>query len=257
MEIKHYYGKNVHLLDHPVLLSLLVKIGHPDTQPPELNDLLRLAYQIFAQEVICRELPTVKKTIPTRMRGQTRHGYYRGPILDPQTRVVVAAVARAGLIPAETCFELLSTLLNPSSVRLDYLSMSRLSDRSGRVIGVRMNESKIGGTIDRRILIVPDPMGATGSTMVDLLSYYRKNFGRPQKILLLSLIATSEFIGKIQGHFPNAVIYAARLDRGLSSRKVLSSVPGKYRSLEKGLNENQYIVPGAGGMGEALTNSWV
>jgi uracil phosphoribosyltransferase len=34
-------------------------------------------------------------------------------------------------------------------------------------------------------------------------------------------------------------------------------VPGTYPDEERGLNDVQYIVPGAGGMGELLTNSWV
>ena len=52
-------------------------------------------------------------------------------------------------------------------------------------------------------------------------------------------------------------LYAGRLDRGLSSARALASTPGTWPDEERGLNDVQYIVPGAGGMGELLTNSWV
>ena len=49
----------------------------------------------------------------------------------------------------------------------------------------------------------------------------------------------------------------ARLDRGLSTPRALQSEPGTYPDEERGLNDAHYIVPGAGGMGELPTNSWV
>jgi hypothetical protein len=38
---------------------------------------------------------------------------------------------------------------------------------------------------------------------------------------------------------------------------VLATVPGTHWAEEKGLDEHQYIVPGAGGVGEILNNAWV
>jgi hypothetical protein len=48
-----------------------------------------------------------------------------------------------------------------------------------------------------------------------------------------------------------------RLDRGLSSKKVLASKLGSKPKGEIGLNEHGYIVPGAGGVGELMHNSFV
>ena len=56
---------------------------------------------------------------------------------------------------------------------------------------------------------------------------------------------------------PDIVIYALRLDRGLSPADVLATVPGTRWDEERGLNDHQYIVPGAGGVGEILNNAWV
>jgi len=51
-------------------------------------------------------------------------------------------------------------------------------------------------------------------------------------------------------------VWTARLDRGLSSAEVLKQRPGTRWNEERGLNEHGYIVPGAGGLGELLNNSW-
>jgi hypothetical protein len=43
----------------------------------------------------------------------------------------------------------------------------------------------------------------------------------------------------------------------MSPPEVLRSVPGTYPDRERGLNEIQYIVPGAGGLGEVINNVFV
>ena len=56
---------------------------------------------------------------------------------------------------------------------------------------------------------------------------------------------------------PDLEIYAYRLDRGLSAPAILRSEAGTHPADERGLNDHQYIVPGAGGVGEILNNAWV
>jgi hypothetical protein len=51
-------------------------------------------------------------------------------------------------------------------------------------------------------------------------------------------------------------VYAVRVDRGLSARRVLASIAGEHWDRERGLNDRQYIVPGAGGFGELLSGSF-
>ena len=68
---------------------------------------------------------------------------------------------------------------------------------------------------------------------------------------------TPEYIKKIQERHPDLVVYAIRLDRGLSPKDVLETTPGTHRDRERGLNDKHYIVPGGGGFGEILNNSYV
>jgi uracil phosphoribosyltransferase len=71
------------------------------------------------------------------------------------------------------------------------------------------------------------------------------------------MMVTPEAIRKVAEQCPGVRLYAGRLDRGLSSERALAAAPGEFADEERGLNDVQYIVPGAGGMGELLTNSWV
>jgi uracil phosphoribosyltransferase len=71
------------------------------------------------------------------------------------------------------------------------------------------------------------------------------------------LIITPEFIARMRKDHPELVIYALRLDRGMSSDATFSTALGADPAAERGLNEIQYIVPGAGGVGELMNNSFV
>ena len=136
--------------------------------------------------------------------------------------------------------------------------MSRATDASGKVVGATWHDAKIGRDVEGRILIVPDPMGATGSSINSALTHYKTRLeGKPKSCIMLHLIVTPEYLRNVLAEHPDAIIYALRLDRGLSPEKILSTVPGTHWNEERGLDEHQYIVPGAGGVGEILNNAWV
>jgi uracil phosphoribosyltransferase len=256
-EIEHGYGRNVHILADSFLLTMLARIGNPEINQREIRPLLRTIYQRLLAEAVAGEFPTIASRTPTRMAATTEHGYYDGPIVDPDTQVAVACLVRAGVLPSEICYESLVQVLEPEGVRLDFLSMSRQLDNEGRVVGSDESGLKIGGPVRERILLIPDPMGATGGTVHRVLEIYKElGLGPAGKVIVLPMIATPEFIRATTELHPEVVIYTARLDRGLSPEHVLAQAPGTCAG-EVGLNEQQYIVPGAGGLGEVLTNSWV
>ncbi len=99
-------------------------------------------------------------------------------------------------------------------------------------------------------------MGATGKTTVRALEHYHAHYGKPAKIVALPMIATPEYLRNVLEAYDNLVIYTARLDRGMSDPDVLATMPGTPWDRERGLDEKSYIVPGAGGMGEVINNSW-
>lgn len=251
-EIEHLYGKNVHIISSPLMLSLLAKLGSPETHQPQINNLVEMLYSHLIDHVIDTVFPRKQASVKTRMDA-----LYEGQIVDPETPVVSVDLARAGTFPSHLCYNKLNYLMNPCLVRQDHFYVARVSDESGKVTGVNVSGSKIGGGVDKAIVLFPDPMGATGSTIVQAYDHYKNEVGgKPLSMIALHLIITPEYLEKVTKACPDMHIFALRLDRGLSSEKVLAEIPGKNWKEEKGLNHHQYIVPGAGGLGEILNNSY-
>jgi uracil phosphoribosyltransferase len=98
-------------------------------------------------------------------------------------------------------------------VQLDYLSAPRL---------------------DERVLILVDPMLATGKSLVQT---YRAmlRFGTPRQVHIAAVIASPEGVGYVMGEIPEATLWVAAID-------------------EK-LNEQAYIIPGLGDAGDLAFGS--
>jgi uracil phosphoribosyltransferase len=255
-ELEHHYGAGVHILADPLCLQLLGRLCARETFQPELGRLLIECYRTLIHNVIAAEFPRRRIDITTRMIEHTPRGRWSGDAIDPETPAVVVAVARAGLVPSQITFDYLVQFIDPRGVRQDHLVLERATDEAGRVTGARMWGSKIGGPIDGAFVLVPDPMGATGSTVTRVLEQYRER-GRPARVIAVHLIITPEYLRHLRDRHPEVIVYALRLDRGLSSEEVLRAVPGARWDEERGLTDHQYIVPGAGGMGEVINNAFV
>lgn len=256
--LNHAYGPHLSLHSHPYALSLLARLGHPSTRQPEVGLLCRRAFEFLFTQIVSQELPTHHTRIPTRMTAIHPDQAFEGSVLVPDTKVVVVDVARAGIVPAQIFYERFNELLNPETVRQDHLFVSRTVNLHGQVTGAGVAASKIGGSLDGAFLFVPDPMGATGGSLLEALAHYqRHDGGQPARIVCAHLIVTPEYVQRIHSIYPDIRIHALRLDRGFSSEAALASPPGTYPAEERGLNDHQYIVPGAGGLGEILNNAWV
>lgn len=257
-EIEHRYGDQVHLLDDPLAWTQLARACSPATKQPELGRLVQHLYQRLAEVVLAAEFPRTRMDIATRMVTTEPDAVVRGQGVSPSTKAVTVGIARAGTMPSQVVYDLLNEVLDPAGVRQDHLFMSRETDAEGKVIGATWHDAKIGKDIDERFLLLPDPMGATGSSMVSAITHYKSKLqGTPQRIIAMHLIVTPEYVKRVLGAHPDVIIYALRLDRGKSPADVLKLVPGERWDDERGLDEHDYIVPGAGGVGELLNNAWV
>jgi uracil phosphoribosyltransferase len=162
------------------------------------------------------------------------------------------------MIPAEVCFDEANEVLDPTKSRIDHVFINRKVDENERVVGTDVSGNKIGGDVENALLLFPDPMGATGSSIADAIGIYRDQVeGTPRKVICAHLIITPEYLRRITTEFPDVAVYALRVDRGLSDGDVLTTIHGERWDEEKGLNERHYIVPGAGGLGEIINNSFV
>jgi uracil phosphoribosyltransferase len=251
-EMTHFYGPNVHILSSPILLTLLSKLGSPATTQPQVNELVCQLYQNLTDTVIDTLFPKKMVRLETRMKA-----FYEGQIVNPDIPCVTVDLARAGTYPSHLVYQKLNYLMNPLLVRQDHFYVARECDEAGQVTGVNISGSKIGGEVSQAIVLLPDPMGATGGTIVEVYNHYKNIVGgRPLMMIAMHLIVTPEYLKKVTMACPDLHIFSIRLDRGLSSQEVLNEIPGKLWDSEIGLNNQQYIVPGAGGLGEILNNSY-
>lgn len=257
-QIDHRYGERVHLLSDPLALSLLSRACQRGVVQPEMNRLVTELYRLLSHTVVAAEFPRSVVDVPTRMIDSTPAGVWRGPVIAAQTRAVVVALARAGLLPSQISYDFLNQVLLPEGVRQDHLSLGRQVDADGRVTGAALGAAKLGGSIEGAVLMIPDPMGATGSTVERVLrAYDEAHLGRAAKVIAVHLIVTPEYLRHVRATHPELVVYALRLDRGLSPPDVLATIPGVRWEDERGLDAHHYIVPGGGGLGEVLNNSFV
>ncbi len=273
-EIEHRYGKNVHLLSDPYLLSLLARLCAEETVQPVINELVHSIYSSLLNTVVAREFPTKVAVVRTRMAADhPNEGVYVGPQIVADQSVVSVNLARAGTFPSHICYTSLNYFMNPKLVRQDHISIGRITDHAARVTGSQVSGHKIGGDVDDAIVLFPDPMGATGGTLVEAVSLYKtmpstdskksvesdgkRATARAKKYIALHCIVTPEYLANVTKAHPDLIVYAVRLDRGLSSDKVLASVPGEFWTEERGLNDKHYIVPGGGGFGEVMNNAYV
>lgn len=257
-EFTHEYGKNVHLLANPFLHTLLARFSTPEHNHPLLNPYLNLFYQELFTAALNRFAPREKVSWDTRMKESTPKGVLQTEVLKTECPMVFVDLARAGTQPAQICFDLGTLYFKSALLRQDHVYINRATNEKGEVTGVQVTGSKIGGPKDDSLVFFPDPMGATGSSLSFAVDHYKKNVsGSARALISLHLIITPEYITRLTKDHPDLHIFALRLDRGLSSERALQAPFGKYASEERGLNDIQYIVPGAGGVGEILNNSFV
>jgi uracil phosphoribosyltransferase len=79
-------------------------------------------------------------------------------------------------------------------------------------------------TIDNKVLIISDPMLATGTSMVMVYKALLKN-GNPKQIHIVSAIATNEALAMIKKHFPEKTnVWVGSIDEELTAQAYI--VPG-------------------------------
>jgi uracil phosphoribosyltransferase len=255
---RHFYGPQVHILDRPFLNGILAKLCSPETHQPEINRLVFLLYTHLISTVIDHEFEHEVIEIQTRMTQIHPDRPLKTKRPQENQKVICVNLARAGTYPSHVCYDFLHEALPQQNLRQDHIFASRLTNEGHVVTGTQLGACKIGGGVENSYVLFPDPMGATGNTLSTCLNYYKNQIPGPaKKYIALHLIVTPEYLKTVLTQHPDLHIYALRVDRGLSDPEILDSVPGEKWDQEKGLNQNQYIVPGGGGFGEIMNNSFV
>lgn len=257
-QIQHFYPKQVHIFDSPYLHSLGTKMSQASYVQPHFNVLIKDFFRDLFIKIMDQEWPTEEQSVKTRMTEQHPEQKLLARVFKQSQKAVCVDIARAGMLPSQVFFDTLNWLVSPHGLRLDHIFASRMTNEQGQVTHTELSSSKIGGDIDDAIVFLPDPMGATGKSLCQVLDHYKTKVpGQAKAYISAHMIITPEFIRTVTKDHPDVIIFAGRLDRGLSSNEALKEPPGKLWDQERGLNDSQYIVPGAGGVGELINNSFV
>lgn len=133
----------------------------------------------------------------------------------PADQVVLATVLRAGLPMHQGMLDIFDKAENA------FVSAYRRHHKDG---SFEVHVEYVScPQIEDKVLIICDPMLATGSSM-KLAADALLEFGTPKHLHLVSIIAATEGIEYIQRYFPEASIWAIDIDEELTAKSYI--VPG-------------------------------
>lgn len=135
-------------------------------------------------------------------------------------KVTVVPILRAGIGMLDGVLELIP------SARVSVVGLYRNEETLEPVAYFE----KLAHGLDERLALVIDPMLATGGSMVATIDMLKK--AGCKRIRALVLVAAPEGLRRVRETHPDVAVYTASIDRGL--------------------NENGYIVPGLGDAGDKI-----
>ncbi|NLI67814.1 MAG: uracil phosphoribosyltransferase [Bacilli bacterium] len=203
---------NLYIFDHPLIQHKLTILRDKNTGTKQFRELVDELSMLMGFE-ITRHLPVREVEVET-------------PVAKAKTKVL--AGKKIGLIP----------ILRAGLGMVDGMLKLLPAAKVGHIGLYRDPETlkpveyyiKLPSDISERILIVLDPMLATGGSANDAIDSLKKRGAKTIK--LMCLVAAPEGVELIQKNHPDVDIYICALD-------------------EK-LNEKGYIVPGLGDAGDRL-----
>lgn len=201
--------EQVDLLDHPLVRIRLTALRDKNSPPTVFRENLRR----ISAALVLRALENLEVR---ECRVETPLGVARGAVME--RAVVMVPVLRAGLGFAEAMLEVLP------EAEVGHIGLAR-DERTHQPF---QYYCKLPGNLDRKEVLLLDPMLATGhsaSAAIDLL----KDAGA-KHIRFLALVGSPRGVGTVRKDHPGVPIHLAALDEGL--------------------DENCYIVPGLGDAGD-------
>ncbi|WP_282458749.1 uracil phosphoribosyltransferase [Ligilactobacillus aviarius] len=200
------------VLDHPLIQHKLTIIRNKDCGTREFREVVNEIAELMVYEV-CRDMPLedievetpVAKAVEKRLAGK---------------KVVVVPILRAGLGMVDGVLELLP------AAKVGHIGMYRDEE----TLQPHEYFVKMPDHLDKREMIIVDPMLATGGSAIAAVDALKKRGAK--SIRFVCLVAAPEGVKALREAHPDIDVYAAALDDHL--------------------NENGYIVPGLGDAGDRL-----
>ncbi|PIE08032.1 MAG: uracil phosphoribosyltransferase [Rhodobacterales bacterium] len=200
------------VVKHPLVQHKLTLMRQKETSTASFRQLLREISLLLAYEVT-RELPMTSRTIETPLKE------VEAPILAGK-KMALVSILRAGNGLLDGVLELIP------SARVGFVGLYRNEETLEPV----QYYFKVPSEIEDRMVIVVDPMLATGNSSVAAIDLLKEAGARTLRFLCL--LAAPEGVERMREAHPDVPIVTAAVDERL--------------------NENGYIVPGLGDAGDRM-----
>jgi uracil phosphoribosyltransferase len=203
--------KNVVIIDHPLVKRDLTILRNKKTPSHQFRAILRRTASLMAYEV-SRDLKTKQVVIQTPLEKT------KGVVVDQQ--IVLVPILRAGLGLVGGFVEVMP------NARVGHIGLFRDEETLTPVDYY----FKVPRNLNRALVLLLDPMLATGGSAVAAISYLKEKGAR--NLRMVNLVAAPEGIRAVRRSHSDIIIYTCALDRGLNGRG--------------------YILPGLGDAGDRM-----
>ena len=203
---------NVTVVDHPLVAHKLSLIRDKETSTAKFRMLMREMGLLLGYEVL-RDLPTEMRTIETPLTSM------QSPFLAGK-KVVFVPILRAGMGLLDGLLELVP------AARVGHIGLYREPET---LVAVEYY-MKVPEDIGERMVVLIDPMLATGNSACAAMSRLKQHGVQSMKVLCL--LAAPEGIAAVHSQHPDVPIVTAAIDSHL--------------------DDHGYIVPGLGDAGDRL-----
>ena len=203
---------NLFVMDHPLITHKLTIMRSKKTGSKDFRELLEEISLLMGYE-LTRDLPMKEITIETpitKMQAKTIAG----------KKLAIVPILRAGLGMVDGLLRLVPV------AKVGHIGLYRDEETHEPI----EYYCKLPFDIEERIVILVDPMLATGGSAVAAVDFIKQKGGR--KIKFMSIIAAPEGVSALMKAHPDIQLYVGNLDRQL--------------------NENAYICPGLGDAGDRI-----
>ena len=209
-----YYkdNKNVKIMEHPLIKHKISRLRDSETGTYEFRSLIEEIAMLEAYEAL-RDLPLIDIEVKTPIETCMT------PTIDGK-KLAIVPILRAGLGMVNGIHALVP------SAKVGHIGLYR--DPETHL--PHEYYCKLPDPIDQRLIVLLDPMLATGGSAVEAVNFIKQHGGK--HIKFMCIIAAPEGLENLMNAHPDIEIYVGNLDRGL--------------------NDNAYIMPGLGDAGDRI-----
>ncbi len=204
--------ENVHILDHPLIRHKVAIIRDKNTSTKQFREVISEIATLMAYEAF-KKVPTQQITVETPLETVEQ-------TVVKENSIAIVPILRAGLGMVDGILTLFP------AAKVGHIGMYRNEE----TLEPQEYYCKLPQGIEDKVVMLVDPMLATGGSAIDAITLLKKRGCK--HIKFLAIIGAPEGVEKVHAAHPDVEVYVSTLDRQL--------------------NENGYILPGLGDAGDRI-----